>query len=96
MMQAVQIFLDCTDAQRRMKELSARLESLPECASQAALELILGYLERLGSDVVVRKHAAATGADAAGSTTLDVRLGLEFERLLAALGALDSDAARLA
>lgn len=92
-MEEIQTFLGCEELQSQMAKLSARLESLPECASKAALELCLGYLERLGPDVVVREHMAATGADAAGRATFDVRLGLEFERLLAALRALDADAA---
>ena len=94
MLTELRVTVNVDQALQQIGEFSALFERLPECVAQDALQLCRGYLDRLPLDVVVRQDVAAPNADAASGLGYVVRLGPEFENLLAALGALEVEGVR--
>lgn len=85
----VKLQLDCSGLQAQLGQLSGWFERIPKGVAQAALPLCRRYQERLPLDLVVRQDMAEPGAASPASLVYSIRLGVEFENLLAALRALE-------
>lgn len=82
---------DMSEADQQIAEMSALLESTPEGLRQRAFDLVSGYIEHLGTDVVAGQDVATTQADGTIEVCCRLRLGGGFERLLSALRAGEVD-----
>lgn len=85
---SVLVSFDTSDLQGQIAQLLALLEATPADSRQHALELVSGYLDRLGSDVVIGENVRTAEADGTVNFLYSVLLDTEFERLLAAISGL--------
>lgn len=82
---------DLSEAEGQIAQLSALLENTPEGLRQRAFDLVSGYVEHLGADIVAGDGVATTQADGAIEIRSRLRFGGGFERLLSALRAGEVD-----
>jgi hypothetical protein len=79
--------IDASKMEAQNAQLKTLLEQLPEGGSEHARSLCLGYFERMHLDIVFGDHITTPVAGGGLQIVQACWLGVEFENLLAALGA---------
>ncbi|QJP55977.1 hypothetical protein HKJ32_05840 [Xylella fastidiosa subsp. multiplex] len=96
---AVGFFFDISGMQEQLRQLATLLENIPVDSRKRAVELALGFLDQLSSDVAIgadhltqpdsdlvfSQHVSTPGTDGTVHVTYSVLFGAEFERFLSAL-----------
>jgi hypothetical protein len=87
MIGSIQLQIDSSKINEQVQKLKTLFEQLPETGSEHLRSLCLGYVDRMTLDVVFGDRITTTVAGGGLQIVQACWLGVEFENLVAALGA---------
>jgi len=91
LMQDAQIYVDTSWLSAQVALLLELLESIAESRREHGLNLVRGYLDRLGANIRIGEHVRTVAADGSVHISIPVLLGADFESVLAALRTGEAD-----